>query len=107
LASSALERADSNILELLQQNGLHLSPAVAVSCDWGLIKHLQAAAAPHPTSVHEIAELVRAVASFSSTNLTVAAKGVGHSTNGQSQVCPGFFFGWIPLVTINSLSCLN
>jgi hypothetical protein len=24
LASSALERADSNILELLQQNGLHL-----------------------------------------------------------------------------------
>ncbi len=44
LASSALERADSNILELLQQNGLHLSPAVAVSRDWGLIKHLQAAA---------------------------------------------------------------
>jgi hypothetical protein len=26
LASSALEEADSNILELLQLNGLHLSP---------------------------------------------------------------------------------
>jgi len=79
LASTALERADFNILELLQHNGLHLSSAVAVSRDWGLIKHLQAAAVLHPTSVHEIAELVRAVASSSSTNLTVAAKGVGHS----------------------------
>jgi FAD/FMN-containing dehydrogenase len=91
LAYSALERGDSNILELLQQNGLHLSPAVGVSRDWGLIKHLQAAAVLHPTSVHEIAELVRAMVPSSSTNLTVAAKGVGHSTNGQSQVCPGFF----------------
>ncbi|KAH9576695.1 hypothetical protein CY35_01G177100 [Sphagnum magellanicum] len=89
LASSALEEADSNILELLQLNGLHLSPAVAVSRDWGLIKHLQAAAVLHPTSVHEIAELIRAVASSSATNLTVAAKGVGHSTNGQSQANKG------------------
>ncbi|CAM6020122.1 unnamed protein product [Sphagnum balticum] len=92
LASTVLERADSNILQLLQQNGLHLSSAIAVSRDWGLIKHLQAAAVLYPTSVHEIAELVRAVASSSSTNPTVAAKGVGHSTNGQSQVCSGFFF---------------
>jgi len=92
LASSTLEEANSNILELLQLNGLHLSWAVAVSRDWGLIKHLQAAAVLHPTSVHEIAELVRALASSSSTNLTVAAKGVGHSTIGQSQVCPNFFF---------------
>jgi len=108
LASSALEEADSNILELLQLNGLHLSPAVAVSRDWGLIKHLQAAAVLHPTSVQEIAELIRAVATSSATNLTVAAKGVGHSTNGQSQVCPGFFFCWIPLIIIiNSLPRLN
>jgi len=92
LASSTLEEANSNILELLQLNGLHLSWAVAVSRDWGLIKHLQAAAVLHPTSVHEIAELIRALASSSSTNLTVAAKGVGHSTIGQSQVCPNFFF---------------
>jgi hypothetical protein len=84
-----------------------ISSRLLVSRDWGLIKHLQAAAALHPTSVHEIAELVPAVASSSSTNLTVAAKGVGHSTNGLSQVCPGFFFCWIPLVIINSLSCLN
>ncbi|KAH9570049.1 hypothetical protein CY35_02G019500 [Sphagnum magellanicum] len=89
LASSALEEADSNILELLQLNGLHLSPAVEVSCDWGLMKHLQAAAVLHPTSVHEIAELIRAVASSSAANLTVAAKGVGHSTNGQSQANKG------------------
>ncbi|KAH9538100.1 hypothetical protein CY35_16G087800 [Sphagnum magellanicum] len=89
LASSALEEADSNILELLQLNGLHLSPAVAVSRDWGLIKYLQAAAVLHPTSVQEIAELIRAVATSSATNLTVAAKGVGHSTNGQSQANKG------------------
>ncbi len=92
LASSALERADSNILQLLHQNGLHLSSAVAVSRDWGHIKHLQAAAVLHPTSVHKIAELVRALAFSSSTYLTVVAKGVSHSTNGQSQVCLGFFF---------------
>jgi len=109
LASSVLEEADSDILELLQLNGLHLSSAIAVSRDWGLIKHLQAAAVLHPTSVHEIAELIRAVASSSATNFTIAAKGVGHSTNGQSQVCPSFFFSWIPLIIIiiNSLSRLN
>ncbi|KAH9546232.1 hypothetical protein CY35_12G083500 [Sphagnum magellanicum] len=89
LASSALEEADSNILELPQLNGLHLSSAVAVSRDWGLIKHLQAAAVLHPTSVHEIDELIRAVASSSATNLIVAAKGVDHSTNGQSQANKG------------------
>ncbi len=99
-ASCVLENADRKILELLQhKHGLHLSflqentsSAVAVSRDWGLIKHLQAAAVLHPTSVHEIAELIRAVASSSSTNLTIAAKGVGHSINGQSQVCPGLSF---------------
>ncbi|KAH9552870.1 hypothetical protein CY35_09G089200 [Sphagnum magellanicum] len=89
LASSALEEVDSNILELFQLNGLHLSPAIAVSRDWGLMKHLQAAAVLHPTSVHEIAELIRAMASSSAANLTVAAKGVGHSTNGQSQANKG------------------
>jgi hypothetical protein len=99
-ASCVLEKADYKTLELLQHNhGLHLSflqentsSAVAVSRDWGLIKHLQPAAVLHPTSVHEIAELIRAVASSSSTNLTIAAKGVGHSINGQSQVCPGLSF---------------
>jgi hypothetical protein len=99
-ASCVLENADCKILELLQHNhGLHLSflqentsSAVAVSRDWGLIKHLQPAAVLHPTSVHEIAELIRAVASSSSTNLTIAAKGVGHSINGQSQVCPVLSF---------------
>lgn len=99
-ASCVLKKADRKILELLQHNhGLHLSflqentsSAVAVSRDWGLIKHLQPAAVLHPTSVHEIAELIRAVASSSSTNLTIAAKGVGHSINGQSQVCPGLSF---------------
>ncbi|CAK9192296.1 unnamed protein product [Sphagnum troendelagicum] len=96
-ASCVLENADCKILELLQHNhGLHLSflqentsSAVAVSRDWGLIKHLQPAAVLHPTSVHEIAELIRAVASSSSTNLTIAAKGVGHSINGQSQADKG------------------
>ncbi len=99
-ASCVLEKADCKTLELLLHNhGLHLSflqentsSAVAVSRDWGLIKHLEPAAVLHPTSVHEIAELVGAVASSSSTNLTIAAKGVGHSINGQSQVCPGVSF---------------
>ncbi len=98
--SCVLEKADCKILELLQHNhGLHLSflqentsSALAVSRDWGLIKHLQPAAVLHPTSVHDIAELIRAVASSSSTNLTIAAKGVGHLINGQSQVCPGLSF---------------
>ncbi len=99
-ASCVLEKADCKTLELLQHNhGLRLSflqentsSAVAVSRDWGFIKHLQPAAVLHPTSVHEIAELIRAVASSPSTNLTIAAKGVGHSINGQSQVCPGLSF---------------
>jgi FAD/FMN-containing dehydrogenase len=72
------------------------------------MKHLQAAAVLHPTFVHEIAELIQAMAFSFAANLTVAAKGVGHSTNGQSQVCPGFFFCWIQLIIIvNSLSRLN
>jgi hypothetical protein len=72
------------------------------------MKHLQASAVLHPTFVHEIAELIRAVASSSAANLTVVAKGVSHSTNGQSQVCPGFFFCWIQLIIIiNNLSRLN
>ncbi|CAK9254244.1 unnamed protein product [Sphagnum jensenii] len=114
-SSCMLEKADCKILEFLQHNhGLHLSflqentsSAVAVSRDWGLIKHLQPAAVLHPTSVHEIAELIRAVASSSSTNLTIAAKGVGHSIWTIPSMSWSLFCWILLIIMIISLSCLN
>jgi hypothetical protein len=86
LASCILEQADCTALELLKLNGyLSFHGISAAARDWGLIKHMPPAAVLHPDSVHDIAELIRVVAS-SSSNLTVAAKGPGHSVNGQAQV---------------------
>jgi cytokinin dehydrogenase len=89
LASCILEQADCTALELLKLNGyLSFHGISAAARDWGLIKHMPPAAVLHPDSAHDIAELIRVVAS-SSSNLTVAAKGPGHSVNGQAQADKG------------------
>jgi hypothetical protein len=52
--------------------------------DWGRIKRLAPAGVLYPESVDDIVSLVRTAGL--SRNLTVAAKGRGHSINGQAQV---------------------
>jgi cytokinin dehydrogenase len=76
-------------LGLLKLKGyLSFHDTSAAARDFGLIKHLPPAAVLYPNSVEDVAALIRAVAS-SSTNLTVAAKGPGHSINGQAQADKG------------------
>ncbi|CAK9859718.1 unnamed protein product, partial [Sphagnum jensenii] len=55
--------------------------------DWGRIKRLAPAGVLYPESVDDIVSLVRTAGL--SRNLTVAAKGRGHSINGQAQALDG------------------
>lgn len=81
-----LQDVASTALGLLKLKGyLSFHDTSAAARDFGLIKHFPPAAVLYPNSVEDVAALIRAVAS-SSTNLTVAAKGPGHSINGQAQV---------------------
>lgn len=56
--------------------------------DFGRLRSLKPAAVLHPGSTRDIVSLVRAVVQ-SSSNISIAARGPGHSVNGQSQVEKG------------------
>ncbi len=68
----------------------HNTAVDAAARDWGSIKRLAPAGVLYPESVDDIVSLVRTTTaarlSSSSSNLTLAAKGRGHSVNGQAQV---------------------
>lgn len=58
----------------------------AVAKDWGQLRQgLVPQAVVYPSAVADIATIVSAVAR-SDSDLTVAARGLGHSINGQAQV---------------------
>ncbi|CAK9861126.1 unnamed protein product [Sphagnum jensenii] len=71
----------------------HHTAVDAAARDWGSIKRLAPAAVLYPESVDDIVSLVRTTTaarlSSSSSNLTLAAKGRGHSVNGQAQALDG------------------
>ncbi|CAK9875407.1 unnamed protein product [Sphagnum jensenii] len=67
---------------------LSFSDTADAARDWGRIKRLSPAGVLYPESVDDIVSLVR-TAGLSTSNLTVAAKGRGHSINGQAQAPEG------------------
>lgn len=88
LARSGIAATDRMYLESLVLQGVQLSfdNTTAAAKDWGRLRHLAPAAVVHPRGVEDIATIVAAVARSESDHLTVAARGLGHSVNGQAQV---------------------
>lgn len=81
-----LSPADRMSLESLSLKGyLSFDNTSAASKDWGLIRHLAPAGVVYPACVDDIVAIVAAVAQ-SESDLTIAARGLGHSIGGQSQV---------------------
>ncbi len=85
LDTCRLSSTQCNTLSSLHLRG-HLSfhNTAEAARDWGRIKRLAPAGVLYPESVDDIVSLVRTAGL--SRNLTVAAKGRGHSINGQAQV---------------------
>ncbi|KAL3689286.1 hypothetical protein R1sor_015595 [Riccia sorocarpa] len=81
--------ADCAALNSLKLDGyLSFSDISLAAQDYGRIISLPSAAVLYPRSVADIAAVVRAVY-LSKSNITVAAKGPGHSVNGQGQALNG------------------
>lgn len=84
---SPISPGDRKYLESLSLQGkLTFENTTASAKDWGQLRGVTAPAVVlHPTSVDDIATVVRSVARLES-ELTVAARGLGSSTGSQSQV---------------------
>jgi hypothetical protein len=85
-ALSATSR--NNLASLKLQGTLTLDDTTACP-------NIVSAGVVYPSSVEDIATIVRAVAS-SDSDLTVAARGLGHNIRGRSQVTAQSIFGLIP-----------
>ena len=73
-------------LESLSLKGsLSFDNTSSASKDWGMIRHLAPAGVVYPACVNDIVAIVTAVTQ-SESDLTIAARGLGHSIGGQSQV---------------------
>lgn len=84
--ATPLSSADRMSLESLSLKGyLSFDNTSAASKDWGLIRHLAPAGVVYPACVNDIVAIVAAVTQ-SESDLTIAARGLGHSIGGQSQV---------------------
>nr|PNR49871.1 hypothetical protein PHYPA_011767 [Physcomitrium patens] len=70
------------------QGMLSFDNTTAAAKDWGQLRSLKPAAVVYPTAVEDIATILQAVAR-SESELTVAARGLGHSINGQAQAHNG------------------
>lgn len=81
-----LSTADRASLKHLHLKGfISYDNMTSVNTDWGCMIHEPAAGILYPQSVSDIVGVVQAV-SRSKSGLTVAARGHGHSVNGQAQV---------------------
>lgn len=81
-----LSTADCASLTHLDLKGfISYDNMTGVDTDWGFMIHHPAAGILYPQSVSDIVAVVQAVAR-SKSGLTVAARGNGHSVNGQAQV---------------------
>jgi hypothetical protein len=81
-----LSTADCASLTHLDLKGfISYDNMTGVDSDWGFMIHHPAAGILYPQSVSDIVAVVQAVAK-SNSGLTVAARGHGHSVNGQAQV---------------------
>lgn len=91
LTPSVIATTDRMYLESLALQGMQLSfdNTTAATKDWGQLRHLAPAAVVYPRGVEDVATIVQAVAR-SESDLTIAARGLGHSTNGQAQVPNSF-----------------
>jgi len=83
----AISASDRTYLESLSLQGtLTFDNTTAFAKDWGQLRtHRAPAGVVHPSSVEDVAAIVRAAARPES-ELTVAARGLGSSIGGQSQV---------------------
>ncbi|KAJ7567676.1 hypothetical protein O6H91_01G001900 [Diphasiastrum complanatum] len=89
IKSCSLSTQVCNSLAALNLDGeLSFSKIANASRDFGNIHHTFPAAVLYPDSVKDIATVVQFVYA-SSSNLTIAAKGAGHSIYGQSQARDG------------------
>ncbi len=88
LSSSECSMLTSSLNLRRGRISFHNTAVDAAARDWGSIKRLAPAGVLYPESVDDIVSLVRTTTrlSSSSSNLTLAAKGRGHSVNGQAQV---------------------
>ena len=93
ITRSGIAATDRVYLESLALQGMQVSfdNTTVAANDWGQLRHLAPAAVVYPRSVEDIATVVAAVAR-SESDLTVAARGLGHSINGQAQVRDSFIF---------------
>lgn len=81
-----LSTADCASLTHLDLKGfISYDNITGVDTDWGFMIHQPAAGILYPQSVSDIIAVVQAVVR-SKSGLTVAARGHGHSVNGQAQV---------------------
>lgn len=84
-----LAASDCMALAALELDGsLTFRDTSFAAVDFGHIVSARPAAVLHPGSTRDIAKLVRFVYA-SSSNVSIAARGVGHSANGQAQVLNG------------------
>ena len=84
--ATPLSSADRMSLESLSLKGsLSFDNTSSASKDWGMIRHLAPAGVVYPACVNDIVAIVTAVTQ-SESDLTIAARGLGHSIGGQSQV---------------------
>ena len=83
---NVLSRTDCTSLNLLNLKGfISFRNTSSVASDWGFMKSYPPAGILYPHHVSDIVSVVRAVSSSNSL-LTIAARGHGHSINGQAQV---------------------
>lgn len=83
---NVLSRTDCTSLNLLNLKGfISFRNTSSAASDWGFMKSYPPAGILYPQHVSDIVSVVRAV-SRSNSLLTIAARGHGHSINGQAQV---------------------
>ncbi|KAJ7566881.1 hypothetical protein O6H91_02G123000 [Diphasiastrum complanatum] len=84
-----LSKQDCTALVALELDGyLSFSNTADAARDFGSMRHEYPSAVLYPSSVKDIAAVVRTVYA-SPSNLTIAAKGSGHSIHGQAQALNG------------------
>lgn len=102
---SLLSQDDRALLSSLRLDGaLTFSNTSSAGIDFGRIRFSTPGAMVSPKSVRDVEATVRAVRSATSSGLTLAARGCGHSVHGQAQVRMHQILQLVP--TVNTFTSL-
>lgn len=102
---SLLSQDDRALLSSLRLDGaLTFSNTSSAGIDFGRIRFSTPGAMVFPKSVRDVEATVRAVRSATSSGLTLAARGCGHSVHGQAQVRMHQILQLVP--TVNTFTSL-